>query len=83
VGDLVTVAAPMYAKFGLRNSRGPYPSGLHLRNDVFAVACERVQRAAIALEMLERLTPWLVQSGPGARRLCGGRQIPRPRQFWV
>ena len=28
--DLVAVAAPMYVKFGLRNSRPLYPSGLHL-----------------------------------------------------
>ena len=34
VGDLIAVAAPLYAKLGLRNSRGLYPSGLHFRNDV-------------------------------------------------
>ncbi len=28
--DLIAVAAPMYVKFGLRNSRLLYPSGLHL-----------------------------------------------------
>jgi hypothetical protein len=69
VGDLVTVAAPMYAKFGLRNSRGLYPSGLHLRNDLIAITREKVRRAAIALEWLERLAPGLVQSGPGAKGL--------------
>ncbi len=74
VGDLVTVAAPMYAKFGLRNSRGLYPSGLHLRNDVIAIAREKVRRAAIALEWLERLSPGLVQSGPGAK----GLGVPAP-----
>lgn len=74
VGDLVAVAAPMYAKFGLRNSRGLYPSGLHLRNDVIAIAREKVRRAAIALEWLERLSPGLLQSGPGAK----GLGVPAP-----
>jgi hypothetical protein len=74
VGDLVIVAAPMYAKYGLRNSRGLYPSGLHLRNDVIAIAREKVRRAAISLEWLERLSPGLVQSGPGAK----GLGVPAP-----
>ncbi len=74
VGDLVTVAAPMYAKFGLRNSRGLYPSGLHLRNDLIAITREKVRRAAIALEWLQRLSPGLVQSGPGAK----GLGVPAP-----
>ena len=74
VGDLITVAAPLYAKLGLRNSRGLYPSGLHIRNDVVAIAGEKVRRAAIALEWLERMTPGLVQSAPGAK----GLGIPVP-----
>ena len=74
VGDLISVAAPLYAKFGLRNSRGLYPSGLHLRNDVLAIAREKVRRAAISLEWLERLSPGLVQSGPGAK----GLGVPAP-----
>ncbi len=74
LGDLVAVASPLYAKFGLRNSRGLYPSGLHLRNDVVAIAREKVNRAAIALEWLGRLAPGLVQSGPGAK----GLGVPAP-----
>jgi hypothetical protein len=73
-GDLVTVAAPLYVKLGLRNARGLYPSGLHIRNDVLAIAREKVRRAAIALEWLERMTPGLVQSAPGAK----GLGIPAP-----
>ena len=30
VGDLITVGAPLYTKFGLRNSRALYPCGEHL-----------------------------------------------------
>jgi hypothetical protein len=68
-GDLVRAASPLYAKFGLRNSRPLYPSGLHLLNDVVAIAREKVHRAAVALEWLERSTPGLVQSGPWAKGL--------------
>lgn len=69
LGELVRVAAPLYAKFGLRNSRGLYPSGLHLRADLLAIAREKVRRAAIALEWAERLSPGLSQSAPGAKGL--------------
>jgi len=69
LGELATVAAPMYAKFGLRNSRGLYPSGGHLRNDVLAMVRERVRRATIALEWLSRLSDGLVQSARGAKGL--------------
>ncbi len=69
LADLVSVAAPLYAKFGLRNARGLYPSGGHLRNDVIAMARERVRRAGIALEWLARLSDGLTQSAPGAKGL--------------
>ncbi len=69
LAELVKVAAPLYAKFGLRNSRGLYPSGLHLRADVVAISREKVRRAAIALEWAERLSPGLSQSAPGAKGL--------------
>jgi hypothetical protein len=69
LGELVAVAAPMYTKFGLRNSRPLYPSGLHLLPDVVAIAREKVHRAALALEWLQRLGPGLVQSAAGAKGL--------------
>jgi len=69
LAELVRVAAPLYAKFGLRNSRGLYPSGLHLRADVLAIAREKVRRAAIALEWADRFSPGLSQSLPGAKGL--------------
>jgi hypothetical protein len=74
LGDLVTVGAPLYAKFGLRNARAVYPSGLHLEAVARANAVEKVHRAAVALEWLDRLTPGLVQSKPGA----AGLGIPVP-----
>lgn len=65
LGDLVAVSAPLYAKFGLRNSRGLYPAGLHLYDDAVAIGREKVRRAQVALEWLQR-TGGARQSAPGA-----------------
>ncbi len=69
LGDLIKAGAPLYAKFGLRNAQGVYPSGHHLEAVACANAIEKVHRAAVALEWLERLSPGLVQSKPGAAEL--------------
>jgi len=69
LGDLIRAGAPLYAKFGLRNAQGVYPSGYHLEAVASANAVEKVHRAAVALEWLERLSPGLAQSGPGAAGL--------------
>jgi hypothetical protein len=74
IADIVTVSAPLYAKFGLRNSRGLYPSGLHLENDAQVIAREKVRRAQISLEWLERSGIELIQSPAGAP----GLGIPQP-----
>jgi Peptidase family U32 len=72
--DLINVAAPMYVKFGLRNSRMLYPSGLHLTAEAAAIAREKVRRAQIAMEWIARSELKLIQSGPGAP----GLGIPEP-----
>jgi hypothetical protein len=72
--DLIAVAAPMYVKFGLRNSRLLYPSGLHLAGDATAIAREKVRRAQIALEWIARSGLNLCQSDPGA----AGLGVPEP-----
>jgi hypothetical protein len=72
--DMITVAAPMYVKFGLRNSRPLYPSGLHLTDDAVAIAREKVRRAQIALEWIDRSGLKLAQSGAGAP----GLGVPEP-----
>ena len=66
LADLVAVGAPLYAKFGLRNSRPLYPAGEHLLDEAVAIAREKVRRAAVALEWLARLDPTLIQSAAGA-----------------
>lgn len=67
--DLVAIASPLYVKFGLRNSRPLYPSGLHVQHDAELIAREKVRRAEIALEWLVRSGIELVQSKPGAEGL--------------
>jgi hypothetical protein len=70
LGELVRAGAPLYAKFGLRNAQSIYPSGQHLEAVACANATEKVHRAAVALEWLERLSPGLTQSEPGAAGLA-------------
>ena len=53
---LVRVAAPIYLKYGLRNS-GLYPSGMHIENMVINLSRERVRRAALSLALLKRFMP--------------------------
>jgi hypothetical protein len=74
--ELIRVAAPMYTKFGLRNSRPLYPSGAHLVADAVAIATEKVHRASVALEWIARSGIELIQSGPGAK----GLGVPEPPQ---
>jgi hypothetical protein len=72
--DLVSVAAPMYVKLGLRNARPLYPSGVHIEADAARIAREKVHRAAVALEWITRSGMELTQSGPGAK----GLGVPEP-----
>jgi len=62
IPELVRVAAPVYVKFGLRNSPGLYPSGQHLEGTVLALSRERVRRAALGLGILRRYAPDAVAS---------------------
>jgi len=62
IPELVRVAAPVYVKFGLRNSPGLYPSGQHLEGTVLALSRERVRRAALGLGILRRYAPGAVAS---------------------
>lgn len=67
--DLITAAAPIYVKFGLRNAKMIYPAGIHLEADAIAIARTKVRRAQAALEWVQRLSPGLIQSAPGAAGL--------------
>lgn len=62
IPELVRVAAPIYLKFGLRNSPGLYPAGQHIEGLVIALSKERVRRAAIGLGILNRVMPHAIAS---------------------
>ncbi|MCW2797860.1 MAG: hypothetical protein JWM79_3357 [Nocardioides sp.] len=72
--DIAAVCAPLYAKFGLRNSRGLYPSGLHTRAAAEEIGREKVRRAQLALEWASRDGRELIQSDWGAPGLA----VPQP-----
>jgi hypothetical protein len=55
--ELVRVAAPVYLKFGLRNAPNIYPSGSHLDATAVALTRERVRRARLGLDLLQRYYP--------------------------
>lgn len=74
LAEIATVAAPLYAKFGLRNARAVYPAGQQLVDDVVGNVREKVRRAALALEFLEASGVDLTISKPGA----DGIGVPRP-----
>src|SRR6185437_8298960 len=54
IPELIRIAAPVYVKFGLRNAPDVYPSGTHLEGTTVALSRERVRRARLGMEMLER-----------------------------
>ena len=74
IPELIRVAAPIYLKFGLRNSPDVYPSGTHLENTVIALSRERVRRAEISSGFIARLCPKSMLSPLGAKDLG----IPEP-----
>ena len=57
IAEIVRVAAPVYIKFGLRNSPFLYPSGSHLSELAIRLGKERVRRAEMGLGFLERYYP--------------------------
>lgn len=77
IADLVLVGSPLYVKFGLRNSKPLYPSGKHVVGEALLIAQEKVHRAAVALEWLDRINPSFVQSAPGAL----GLGVPKPSRL--
>jgi hypothetical protein len=62
IPELIRVAAPIYLKFGLRNAPDLYPSGTHLESTALALSRERVRRAEMAHEIIQRFCPDAVMS---------------------
>ncbi|WP_078553444.1 U32 family peptidase [Bacillus alkalicellulosilyticus] len=69
IPEIIRVAAPVYIKFGLRNSPNIYPSGTHLETISIALCKERVRRAKIGLDLLKRYAPQYTTSEKGAKGL--------------
>jgi len=70
IADMVRCLSPIYVKFGLRNAPDVYPSGTHIENQVVAYARERVRRAEIGLDHLQRYYPEATTSELGAEGLA-------------
>lgn len=62
IAEIVRVAAPVYLKFGLRNAPNIYPAGTHLESTAIALTKERVRRAKLGVDLLNRLDPDTVMS---------------------
>lgn len=67
--EMIRVAAPIYLKLGLRNAPDIYPSGGHLQAVAVAMCRERVRRAKLMVDMIERMYPEATASPPGAADL--------------
>ena len=70
IPELIRVAAPVYVKFGLRNAPDVYPAGTHLEATTVALSRERVRRARLGLDLLERSGYEAVASALGAEGLA-------------
>jgi hypothetical protein len=76
VPELIRVAAPIYLKFGLRNAPSIYPVGQHLNEVALSTGRERVRRARLALDIMERLG-----GAPLPMSGFGDPSLPQPRHF--
>lgn len=69
IPEIIRTLAPVYIKFGLRNHPDVYPSGKQWESTNISLAQERVRRAAIGIQMIERYYPEAKTSKLGAEGL--------------
>lgn len=69
IPEIIRVLAPVYIKFGLRNHPDVYPSGKQWESTNVSLTKERVRRAAIGIQMIERYYPEAKTSKLGAKGL--------------
>ena len=69
VPEMIRVAAPMYVKLGLRNAANIYPSGAHIMDLAVKQSRERVHRAALVMNIIERYAGDAVMGAVGAADL--------------
>lgn len=70
VPELIRVAAPVHVKLGLRNAPELYPTGAHLEATAVAMSRERVRRARLVTELLDRSGAVYPTSDRGAAGLA-------------
>lgn len=75
IAEFIRILAPVYIKFGLRNHPDVYPSGAHLEGANIALCKERVHRAKLGMQMVQRYYPDAITSPLGASDLG----IPKPQ----
>lgn len=69
VPEMIRVASPVYVKMGLRNAPDIYPYGEQLRTVALAMSRERVHRARLVLDTIQRFAPNSLMSKAGAQGL--------------
>ncbi|QPC84631.1 U32 family peptidase [Phototrophicus methaneseepsis] len=62
VPEMIRVAAPMYVKLGIRNGVDIYPSGRHIEDLAIKQARERVHRAKLVYDLIQRFVPEAVMT---------------------
>jgi Peptidase family U32 len=70
IPEFIRVLSPVYVKLGLRNAPDIYPSGSHIESTAIALTKERVRRAKIASDMIQRYYPEASMSKVGAAGLA-------------
>ncbi len=70
IPEIIRIASPVYIKFGLRNAPNIYPAGTHIEAVSIALTRERVRRARLGLDLLQRYYPEATASLPGASGLA-------------
>jgi Peptidase family U32 len=70
IPEFIRALSPIYVKLGLRNAPDIYPSGSHIEPTAIALTKERVRRAKIASDMIQRYYPEASMSKIGAAGLA-------------
>jgi len=70
IPEFIRLLSPVYVKLGLRNAPDIYPSGSHIEATAIALSKERVRRARIAADLIQRYCPEASMSQPGATDLA-------------
>lgn len=69
IAEFIRLLSPVYLKFGLRNHPDVYPSGKQWEATNVLLCKERVHRALLGMQMIERYYPEALTSKPGVADL--------------